>query len=175
VKSFSPTTSNSKAEQVPGATPPSTARSFSSWLRRLVSQLKYPLLALTCVALSAFATIAAIEILFPVRLPTAMVGKWVVVEGEGLKGATLEFFADGSMIGTVQNPGKQTVIKGRVRVEGNFFRVTTTSHAAGSEVTDREEILDLTEHRFVVQDAHGEVLIMERLLPAGASKAGGAK
>ena len=45
-----------------------------------------------------------------------MQGKWVVVEGEGLTGAALEFFADGSMVGTVQAEGKEVTLKGRVQV-----------------------------------------------------------
>jgi uncharacterized protein (TIGR03066 family) len=91
-----------------------------------------------------------------------MLGKWVVVDGEGLKGATLQFFGDGRMVGTVRTPEKEVTIQGRVDLEGNYFRVTSTGPAGGLEMTDREEILDLTDRRFVVQDARGEVLIMER-------------
>jgi hypothetical protein len=125
-------------------------------------RLKAWLLCLACVALSAVATFAGFEIFWPVRVPVAMRGKWVVVEGKGLKGATLEFTADGRMVGNVQIEGKDVTINGRVEVQGNHFRVTTVSPGGGVAVTESEEILDLNERRFVVQDSHGEVLIMQR-------------
>jgi uncharacterized protein (TIGR03066 family) len=131
------------------------------------------LLSLACIAGAAVATVAGFEVFFPVRLPTAMRGKWVVVEGKDLQGATLEFFADGRMIGTVRSQGKEVAIKGRVAIDGNTFRVTTSGRTGDLEVTDVEEILDLTERRFVVQDPHGEILIMERVnSPAMPAKGG---
>jgi uncharacterized protein (TIGR03066 family) len=175
VKSPCPSTNQPKDVQSPGATPSSSPGRAVGKARRLPPRLKSLLLGLVCAALSALATFAAFEVFSPARLPVAMRGKWVVVEGEGLKGATMEFFADGRMVGTVQNPEKEVAIKGRVQVEGNRFRVTTTGPRGGVEVTDLEEILDLTDRRFVVQDARGEVLIMERASPANASKGGGAK
>jgi uncharacterized protein (TIGR03066 family) len=138
-------------EKLAPATVPRARPRWKAWL-----------LCLVCVALSALATFAGFEILWPVQVPPAMRGKWVVVEGKGLKGATLEFTADGRMVGNVQSDGKEVTINGRVEVEGNHFRVTTVSPGGGVAVTESEEILELTEQRFVVQDSHGEVLIMER-------------
>jgi uncharacterized protein (TIGR03066 family) len=144
-------------------------------LRRLPPRLKSLLLGLVCVALSALATFATFEIFFPDPLPAAMRGKWVVVEGEGLKGATLEFYADGRMVGTIRTPEKEVTLTGRVQVAGNSFRVTTAGSNGRVEATDIEEILDLTDRRFVVQDSRGEVLIMERHPSSSPAKTGGPK
>jgi hypothetical protein len=168
VKSPTHSANKSNDAQAPGTTPSSRLGLAAAGLRRLPPWLKSFLLGLICVALSALATFAALEMIFPAPLPAAMRGKWVVVEGEGLKGATLEFFSDGSMVGTVQNPQREATIKGRVQVAGNYFRVTTAGRAGGVEATDLEEILDLTDRRFVVQDSRGEILIMERPVVAGA-------
>ena len=132
------------------------------------------LLCLGCVVLSAAATFAAFDFFYPVRVPAAMRGKWVVREGKDLKGATLEFLADGRMVGIVQNGGREVTLNGRVEVQGNRFRVTTSDPGGGVLVTEAEEIVELTERYFVVQDPHGEVLIMERPAP-GALAAGGAR
>jgi uncharacterized protein (TIGR03066 family) len=134
--------------------------------------VKSLLLGLVCFALSALTTYAVFEIFFPTPLPAAMRGKWVVVEGEGLKGAFLEFFADGSMVGTVEAEGKEVTLKGRVQVEGNRFRVTTTGPVGGAEVTEPQEILELNDRRFVVQDSRGELLILERPQTTAAPTAG---
>jgi hypothetical protein len=150
------------------------------WLPR---RLNYSLLSLACVALSGLATYGAFEIFYPVRVPAAMRGKWVVVEGKGLNGATLEFFVDGHMIGTVPAENGWLTIEGSVEVHGNRFRVITRNPDAGvpsrSEdrlelthrwffATEPEDIVELTDHWFVVQDSQGEVLIMHRPAPAGA-------
>src|SRR5438105_115699 len=124
-------------------------------------RLKYALLSLACVALSALATYASFEIFLPVRVPVAMRGKWVVVEGKSLDGATLEFFADGRMIGTVPADRETVTIDGQVEIEGNRFRVRTVGPAAGL-TTEAEDILDLSDRRFVLQDSQGEVLILDR-------------
>ncbi len=152
------------------ATGPSPA---AARVGRFPPRLRALLLASVTVALSAFATFAGFEIFSPDVLPVAMRGKWVVVEGEGLKGATLELFANGSMVGTILTEGTEVTIKGRVQVMGNSFRVTRAGPKGGVEVTAPEEILDLTDRQFVVQDAHGEVLIMRRPDVAKAASAGG--
>jgi hypothetical protein len=100
-----------------------------------------------------------------------LLGKWVVVEGEGLKGATLEFFPDGSMVGTMQIEGREVAVKGRAQVEENLFHVTTPGLVG--RVTDAQEILELNERRFAVQDSRGELLIMERHFATRALAAGG--
>jgi hypothetical protein len=97
------------------------------------------------------------------------------VEGKGLQGATLEFTANGRMIGVVPGIGGEPVqLEGRVEVEGNLFRIVS----AGSGVrfaTEPEEVLELTDRRFVVQDSHGEVLILERAPSSAAANSGGTR
>jgi uncharacterized protein (TIGR03066 family) len=139
--------------------------------RQLPPWPKSLLLGFVCAALSAGITFAAFEIFLPAPLPAALLGKWVVVEGEELKGATLEFFPDGSMVGTVQIEGREVAVKGRAQVEGNLFRVTTSS--LGGRTTDSQEILELNDRRFAVQDSRGELLILERRSAARAPAPGG--
>jgi uncharacterized protein (TIGR03066 family) len=170
----SPTPNQPKDEQAPGTKYFNGPGLAAARVRRLSPRLKTVLLGLVCMALSALATFSAFEIFAPVRLPAAMRGKWVVVEGKGLRGAVLEFFADGRMVGTVQTDGKEVTINGRVEVQGNHFRVTTGPTEA-VQVTEPEEILELTDRWFVVQDSRGEILIMERLQGAGAAAAGGVR
>jgi hypothetical protein len=130
--------------------------------RRVSARLKGLLLCLACAAVSAGATVAAFEFFYPAHLPVAMRGKWVVVEGKGLRGATLEFSPEGRMVGTVLGDGKLTTIHGRVQVDGNRFRITTADPRGNVLVTELEEILELSDRQLVVQDSRGEVLIMER-------------
>jgi len=146
--------------QIPPVRPGPQPVRRQDWLKRWIG-------CLLCAAATAVGTFAGSEIFYPVRVPAAMQGKWLVVEGKDLNGAVLEFFADGRMSGNVPSAGKEVTISGRVEVSGNRFRVTTAGPAGGVTATEAEEILDLTERRFVVQDAHGEVLIMERPAAAG--------
>ena len=74
---------------------------------------------LLCGVLSALGTFVGFEIFAPVRLPAEMQGKWLVVEGKDLNGATLEFRGDGRMIGTVLTDGKEIILHGRVALDGN--------------------------------------------------------
>jgi hypothetical protein len=132
--------------------------------------LKYTLLSLTCIAVSGLLTYGSIQLLSPVHLPPEMRGKWIVVEGKGLNGATLEFFADGRMIGVVPAAAGGVTIEGRAKVEGNRFRVVAVTGAPGW-ATKPQDILELNHHWFVMQDADGEVLIMQR--PTTPSNGGG--
>jgi uncharacterized protein (TIGR03066 family) len=127
------------------------------------------------VALSAVATYAALETFYPAPLPVAMRGKWVVVDGKGLRGATLEFSPEGRMVGTVQGPGREVKLHGRVEVEGNRFRITTTDPGGNVQTSELEDILELTDRQFVVQDSRGEVLIMERPSAPGTGTRGGGR
>jgi hypothetical protein len=139
--------------------------------KRRLPRLRAWGLGLACFALSAVATYAGFELFSPIRLPPEMRGQWVIVEGLHLNGANLEFFADGRMRGTVPFEGKEVPLAGRVELEGNRFRVMATNPEGGETMTEAEEILELNERRLVVQDSHGELLIMER----PAARAGGGR
>jgi len=136
--------------------------------------------AVLLMAAAAAVTFCLVEFLFPIRIPPALRGKWVVAEGD-LKGDTLEIFRDGAMIakkkGTGDLPAARrslnpdptpdqaadaTIIRGTIRVRDNTLRITTTHPLTGDEVIDSQTILDLTEYQLVVEDEHGELLIMRR-------------
>ncbi len=126
--------------------------------------LKSSLIGVCALAIAALATFAAVEILFPAIVPPELRGKWVVVEGEGLRGATLEFHRNGQLIMTAISPDrKENKISSTVQLDGNRFRITTPGGPMGAETTDNHEILELTDELFVTQDAKGEVLILERI------------
>jgi hypothetical protein len=170
VKPPTPSANHPKEAKTPRRAP-SDPPSAASVPRRL----RYALLSLACVAVSGLATYGGFTIFSPVRVPAMMRGKWLVVEGKGLRGATLEFFADGRMIGVVPAVGGEDVaLKGRVEVEGNRFRVLMAGPGT-SFATEPEDILELTDRRFVVQDSQGEVLILERPPPTGTATPGGAR
>jgi hypothetical protein len=119
---------------------------------------------LACIALSGVATYAGFEIFAPVRVPPAMRGKWVVVEGKGLDGASVEFSAEGGMIGARPVEAGWVTIEGRVEVRGNLFRVVSVRGAPGW-ATIPQEIIELTDRWLVLQDSEGEALIMQRASP----------
>ena len=147
---------------------------LSSWLSRTwVKGL------LGMVASAAF-TLALAEFLFPTRVPRALQGKWVVVEGD-LKGDTLEVFADGTMIAkkhgvrdkpAIRRPltGEQsrdpgpdpTILRGTIRLVNNTLRISVVNPLTGNDVTSSQTILDWTEFRLVVEDEQDELLIMGR-------------
>ena len=70
----------------------------------------------------------------------------------------------------MSSEGREVAVKGRARVEGNLFRITTPG--LGGQPANSQEILELNERRFAAQDSRGEVLILERRC-ATASPVGG--
>jgi len=125
-----------------------------SWLRWAV-----PLL---CLLISAGGTFALFEFVILSRLPRAMLGKWLVIEGE-MEGATAEFSRKGTTIWKVNMKGKEAIIKGRVEVDEKTMRITTTNPMTNEPVTDTQTILTLTENQLVIEDQKGTVIKMERL------------
>jgi uncharacterized protein (TIGR03066 family) len=116
---------------------------------------------LLCVTVAAVATFALFEYLILSKVPRAMLGKWVVVEGE-MEGATLEFFRDGRMLAKVNMQGKEGVIKAQVEVDGQTMRSTTVNPFTKMEETDTQTIVTLTDTQFVIEDRKGTVMKMER-------------
>ncbi len=144
----------------PGAPRPAAGRRLAPWAR-----------ALLWLALSAGATFAAFELLSPTRLPPALRGTWVVVEGD-LKGASLEFFRDGTLIGKVkkdgerraveEKPREEILLRGQVRLHEDTLHVTTEGPGPGGQSVAEQRILDLTESQLVLEDEAGELLILRR-------------
>jgi hypothetical protein len=121
------------------------------------------LLALT---IAAGGTFVVWEIVSPAVVPVALRGKWVVVDGKGLQGATLEFHRNGDLLMTVIGPGKKEIqMSSAVQFDGNRFRITAPGGVTGAETTENHDILELTGELFVTQDSKGEVLILERIPP----------
>jgi hypothetical protein len=134
----------------PGPVPSAAPR----WLPRWA-------VALLCVAVSAAATFALFEYVILSKIPRAMLGKWVVVEGP-MEGATLEFFRDGTMIGRVDTPENKGVIEARVRSDGNTLWSTTKHPMTGQEETAEQTIVSLTETEIVLEDRKGARIKLQR-------------
>jgi uncharacterized protein (TIGR03066 family) len=124
-----------------------------SWPRRL-------LLAL-CLLLAAGGSWALFEFVIWSRVPAALVGKWVVEEGEQ-EGATFDFSRNGTMIGHINVQGEVHIVKARVRVEGDLLLSTTQRPTTGEELTRAQRIQKLTARELVLEDDRGQLLKMTR-------------
>jgi uncharacterized protein (TIGR03066 family) len=117
--------------------------------------------AVLCVAHSAAATFAVFEYVILSKVPRAMLGKWVVTEGE-MEGATVQFFRDGTMICEMNRNGKPWALKAQVRAEGDTLWSTATNSMTGKADTDMQTIVSLTDTQLVLEDKTGTLLKMER-------------
>jgi hypothetical protein len=95
------------------------------------------------------------------KIPSALVGKWVVVEGPQ-EGATFDFFRSGTLIGKVNLGGKEGVINARIRLEEKKLFSTTTHPITGKDDTHVQIIRTLTPKDLVLEDEQGQLLKMER-------------
>jgi uncharacterized protein (TIGR03066 family) len=136
----------------PAASPPraAVAGSGKRWL----------VLALA-VAFSAGGVWAFCEFVVWNRLPSELVGKWVVTDGPQ-EGATFDFFRNGTMVGKIDVQGREGIIDASVRVEGNKLYSTTTHPQSGRADTRVQTIRTLTATALVVEDDRGQVMKMER-------------
>ena len=112
-------------------------------------------------ATAAAATWAVAEFVVFNRLPTNLVGKWVVDGGEQ-EGATFDFFRNGTMEGRINVRGVEHRIDARVRVEGDKLLSTTRNPNTGRDEVRVQEIKVLTNTRLVLQDSRGQTLHMTR-------------
>ncbi len=145
------------------ARPPSQGRAGEgperpSWRARL---LKWAV-GLFVIALVGGATYGLFHLVVWSKVPNQMAGKWLVSGGE-LDGATLEFFRNGTMVGTVNMQGKKATITGKVQIEQDKLHITTVHPLTGKAVTDSQTIRSLTDEEFVIVDSKGTVIKMERL------------
>lgn len=114
------------------------------------------------IALVAGATFALFHFVIWNRIPHQMAGTWLIPEGE-LKGATLEFLRNGTMVGIVNIDGKEGRIRGKIDVEEGKLHITTIHPVTFKEHTDTQTIQSLTDDEFVIVDKKGTVIRMERL------------
>src|SRR5262245_26280274 len=70
------------------------------------------------------------------RLPSELVGKWVVVKGPPeYKDAVFDFYRNGTMEGKVNLKGNEGIIKADVRLEGDKIFSTSRHPKTGQEMT----------------------------------------
>lgn len=95
------------------------------------------------------------------KIPSQLVGKWVV-EGGKQDGATLDFFRDGSMVGRMNHEGMEARINARVRLDGEKLYVTSTNPNTKSDETKIQIIRTLTASRLEIEDEQGNIWRMSR-------------
>jgi hypothetical protein len=125
-----------------------------------------------CVALTAGIAYTISYFFLLSRIPRPMIGAWAVMEvtskgagkaDESLKGGTLDFRRDGTMIGKINMAGKEGTIQATVAVEGDMLRITSVNPQTGQAVTDVQTIRILASDQFVIEDRKGTTLRMERV------------
>lgn len=127
---------------------------------RPAARRKWLLLALVAL-LAGGGTWAFLELVVWNRVPSALVGKWVVTEGPQ-EGATFDFSRNGSMVGKVNAGGDEAIVNARVRVEESKIYSTTTNPNTGQDDTMILIIRTLTPRELVVEDQQGQLMKMAR-------------
>lgn len=117
--------------------------------------------ALGVVALCALATWAVFEYVVWNKLPSDLVGKWVV-EGGPQDGATFDFYRNGTMLGRVNANGMEALVQATVRVEGIVLYSTTINPRTKSAETREQTIEVLTDDTLVLKDGQGGRLRLVR-------------
>ena len=114
-----------------------------------------------CLLLTAGTTWAVFEFIVWNRLPSELVGKWVVEGGEQNED-TYDFYRDGTMVGHVSNPlGNLGIIKAHVRVEGDKLIIITQS-SRGQTAVHTKRIRTLTRTELVLEDGNSQITKMVR-------------
>jgi uncharacterized protein (TIGR03066 family) len=126
------------------------------------SKKHWALLAL-CLVVACGGTWAIMEYYVWNRLPSALVGKWVIVGGDQ-DGATFDFYPNGTMIGNVNVNGNEHRIDAQVAVEENSLFITTKHPKTGQVDTRTQTIKTLNAKELVLQDEKKNVFRMERAI-----------
>lgn len=92
--------------------------------------------------------------------PRDIFGRWLIVDGEGLKGSLLDFQRNG-ILAAVDKKGN--ALKMNFKRNGNVVQIM----GGGDEPFQPQDILELTDELFVIQDGKKEILFLERA-PANA-------
>jgi uncharacterized protein (TIGR03066 family) len=110
----------------------------------------------------AFAgTWAVLERVVWARVPSELVGKWVVTDGPD-EGGTVDFYRNGTMVAKVNNGGFEGIIEAKICVEGKKIHVTTRHRQTGEEGTRVQTIKVLDATRLVLEDERGMSVNLER-------------
>ncbi len=113
------------------------------------------------VLLVAGGTWAFFEFVVWNRIPSELVGKWVVTGGPQ-DGATFDFYRSGTMVGHLDHGGRLAIVNSAIRLEGDKLYSTTRHPQTGAEMTVVQTIRTLTPRSLVVADEKGNLLTMER-------------
>ena len=127
----------------------------ASWKRPL-------LLALTALLVGG-ATWAFCEFVLWNKVPSELVGKWVVNQGPD-KGSTIDFSRNGTMITKINNVKLEGIfeIEARIRVQGKKIHCTIRNQETGEEGTRVQTIKALDETHLVLEDERGMSVKLER-------------
>jgi len=114
-----------------------------------------------CLVVACAGTLAIMEYVVWSRLPSALVGKWVVVGGDQ-DGATFDFYPNGAMEGHINVNGNEHVIKADVAVEEDTLIITTKHPRTGQVDVKTQTIKTLNARELVLQDEKKSVFRMQR-------------
>jgi len=95
------------------------------------------------------------------KLPSELVGKWVVEGGEQ-DGATFDFTRSGNMVGRINVKGNEHFILAKVDVEEKRLLATTENPNTGARETRTQTIVRLTRTQLILRDERGNDLRMVR-------------
>ncbi len=95
------------------------------------------------------------------KLPSDLVGKWVVEGGEQ-DGATFDFYRGGAMTGHINLNGREGIINARVEIADDRLLTTTRNPRTGADETRSQKIVRLSRTVLVLQDERGNTLSMVR-------------
>jgi uncharacterized protein (TIGR03066 family) len=125
------------------------------WWRRL-------LVAVCCFLAAGMLTYALFEYCLPGKVPSALVGKWVVQGGEQA-GVTLEFGRHGAFQARVTVDDRVGGFDGRAEVEDDQLRTFSVNPDTGKEEAKTHVIKKLTETELILQDPRGASSTLVRL------------
>lgn len=112
----------------------------------------------------AVGTWALFEFVVWNKIPSELVGKWVVVDGpREYADATFDFHRSGAMQAIVNLQGKQGTIDATIRVEGKTIFSTSRRPTTGEVRTTIQVIRSLTPTELVVEDEQGKLMKMKRV------------
>jgi uncharacterized protein (TIGR03066 family) len=94
-------------------------------------------------------------------IPRELAGTWQVTEGP-LKGSTLEFRADATVVATSYERGKKATVTSAVKVEGKKMYLTARDEL-GKDETLIQTIIRLTDDELIITDQDRHVYRMKRV------------
>jgi uncharacterized protein (TIGR03066 family) len=105
---------------------------------------------------------AVLEFVVWTRLPQEFVGKWVVIEGQ-MKGTTMEFHRDGSLVGRSRQGDLEIVLEAQATVEGRMMFITSKNRATGQDEIAVHTIRALGPREMVLEDEEHQLLKLARV------------